>query len=193
MRILFEKRLLLAALVFQGMFIPVALGLALLFGLTPWQDFHFSTEAMLLAVLATVPLAVALWASGQSRAEWFRDIDELVRPVLTTLFRDRIPGSVALVSVLAGLGEELLFRGVLQAGLTGLLGPWLGVVLASVAFGLLHFLSWTYFLLATAMGLYLGALYELTGNLLVVCLVHALYDWVAIRYLLDRTPAPKAG
>ena len=175
-----------AAVIFQGMVIPLALGLALIVGVTPWDDFHLTAEALLVAVLATAPLVIGFWATANARSPWFRDLGELVRPTLTALFRDRSEGAVVLVCLLAGLGEELLFRGFLQAWLSQLISPWIGVALAAVAFGLLHFLSFTYFVVATALGLYLGVLYELTGNLLIVCLVHALYDWVAIRYLLDN-------
>ncbi len=45
-----------------------------------------------------------------------------------------------LISLLAGFGEELLFRGVLQGWLTELAGPWTGVLAAAVVFGLLNFL-----------------------------------------------------
>jgi uncharacterized protein len=179
-----RKHPLVAAMIFQGMFIPLALGLALLVGVTPWQDFHLSEHALLMAVSATAPLLLGLAAASYAGPAWFRELDELVRPTLTTLFRNRGHGPVVLVSLLAGFGEELLFRGVLQAWLSDLAGPWIGVALAAVIFGLMHFLSWTYFLLATGLGLYLGTLYELTGNLLLVCLVHALYDWVAITWLL---------
>ncbi len=177
---------LIAAVIFQGMVIPLALGLALIVGVAPWDDFHLTAEALLIAVLATAPLVIGFRATANARSPWFRDLDELVRPTLTALFRDRSEGAVVLVCLLAGLGEELLFRGFLQAWLSELTTPWIGVALAAVAFGLLHFLSITYFVIATALGLYLGVLYELTGNLLIVCLVHALYDWFAIRYLLDN-------
>ncbi|MCC5858478.1 MAG: CPBP family intramembrane metalloprotease [Ectothiorhodospiraceae bacterium] len=177
---------LIAAVILQGMVIPLALGLALIVGVTPWADFHLTAEALLIAVLATAPLVIGFRATANARSPWFRDLDELIRPTLTTLFRDRSEGAVVLVCLLAGLGEELLFRGFLQAWLSELLSPWMGVALAAVAFGLLHFLSFTYLVIATALGLYLGVLYELTGNLLIVCLVHALYDWAAIRYLLDN-------
>jgi len=175
---------LLAAVILQALAIPLALGLALVAGVTPWADFRLTAEALLMAVVATAPLLVGFWAAAYARAQWFWELDALIRPTLRALFGDRRRGAVALVSLLAGFGEELLFRGVLQGWLSELIGPWIGVAIAAVVFGLMHFLSWTYFAVATGLGLYLGALYELTGNLLVVCLVHALYDWVAIRYLL---------
>ena len=76
-----------------------------------------------------------------------------------------------LISVLAGLGEELVFRGVLQE--KG------GLVLAAVLFGLFHFVSFAYFAVATFLGIYLGSVYIWTGHhFLSPVIIHVLYDFV---------------
>lgn len=41
-------------------------------------------------------------------------------------------------AITAGLGEELLYRRFLQTRLEALIGPWTGVLLASLLFGLMH-------------------------------------------------------
>ncbi|WP_376693388.1 CPBP family intramembrane glutamic endopeptidase [Wenzhouxiangella sp. EGI_FJ10409] len=135
---------------------------------------------------ATLPLAASLLALPAERWRWAEELTRLVRRFVAVLFRRTRPGAVVLVSALAGIGEELLFRGVIQAGLVAWLTPASGIVIASLLFGLAHAVSFSYLLLATLMGLYLGLLYHWTGNLLVPILVHALYDWVAIRYYLRR-------
>nr|WP_239056945.1 CPBP family intramembrane glutamic endopeptidase [Wenzhouxiangella limi] len=89
-----------------------------------------------------------------------------------------------MVALLAGVGEELLFRGVIQGGLDGVIGPWPALALASLLFGAMHALSRAYFVLATVMGLYMGLVYLWTGNLLIPILIHFLYDWVVLRYYL---------
>jgi len=91
---------------------------------------------------------------------------------------------VALVALLAGLGEELLMRGVLQGWLAGHLPIEWAILLTALVFGLAHFVSGFYFLFATLIGVYLGVVYHLTGNLLVVVLAHALYDWIVVRIYL---------
>src|SRR5262249_54526611 len=63
-------------------------------------------------------------------------------------------------------------------------GPWLGLAAASVLFGLLHAVTPTYAVLATLMGGYLGGLWMATGNILAPIIVHALYDFVVLYYLL---------
>jgi membrane protease YdiL (CAAX protease family) len=116
-----------------------------------------------------------------------------IRRICEEFARDLFAGctlaELALVALLAGLGEELLFRGVLQASLVRWLGLWPGIALAGAVFGLLHALTPTYGLLATLMGVYLGVVWHLTGNLLVVIVAHGLYDFVALAYLA-RSPAP---
>ncbi len=176
------------ALGFEAALVPVALALAWAFGLAPWRDLMPTAATVPGAVAATALLLAALAPAAWRRPPWFRAIERLVRPLIEMLFRRSGVTAVLAVSALAGLGEELLMRGVVQAGLAGPLGPMAAIAVASVAFGALHYLSHVYFVLATVMGLYLGVLYYTTGDLLLVALVHALYDAVAIGYLLYGPP-----
>lgn len=166
--------------------VVIAVALALLFGLRPWQELDASASALLIAAIATLPLAVGLLALPSGRWRWADELTGVVRRFLRVLFRNARPGAVVLVSLLAGLGEELLFRGVIQAGLADLWSPLAALILASLLFGLAHAISLSYLLLASMMGLYLGLLYHWTGNLLVPIIVHALYDWIAIHFYLRR-------
>jgi uncharacterized protein len=107
-----------------------------------------------------------------------------------------------LISLSAGVGEEMLFRGVLQASLSAWLGVAWGLGLASVLFGLLHPISIAYMVITGILGLYLGAVYAGLvgmrvgpnwigiegGNLLTVMVTHALYDFGALGYLLRIRP-----
>lgn len=65
--------------------------------------------------------------------------------------------------------------------------PVTAVVAASVLFGLVHYVSFTYFLVATGLGLILGAAYVLSESLALVMAWHALYDMIAL-YCLLRFP-----
>jgi membrane protease YdiL (CAAX protease family) len=56
-----------------------------------------------------------------------------------------------------------------------------------VLFGLVHYVSFTYFLVATGLGLILGAAYVLSESLTLVMIWHALYDMIAL-YCLLRFP-----
>lgn len=100
---------------------------------------------------------------------------------------------LAVIAAMAGLGEEMIFRGVVQAALANWLGdgagPWIALLAAAVLFGLLHTVTPTYALLAGLIGLYLGWLWMVTDNLLVPVVVHGLDDFVALVYLVKTRPA----
>jgi len=93
-----------------------------------------------------------------------------------------------LVALAAGVGEELLFRGLVQSGLSRLLTDWPGqivaVAAASVLFGLCHWLNATYAVLAMLAGAYFGLILLLTGNILAPITAHAAYDFLALVYLI---------
>jgi membrane protease YdiL (CAAX protease family) len=96
-----------------------------------------------------------------------------------------LPVTVLLVAP----GEELLFRGVVQGLLRRSLGVVPGIVGAAAIFGGIHVVSissgdaWTYVLVATALGLVLGIIYEYTENLLVPIAVHALWNCSLFLYI----------
>ena len=65
------------------------------------------------------------------------------------------------------------------------------LAIASVAFGVCHSLCAAYAVLATVMGLALGGLFLATGHLLAPITMHAVYDGLALLYLV-RWSAPSA-
>lgn len=173
-----------AAIVFQGALIPIAFLLAAWLGVPLLARFQWTAGAIVTGVAATLPMLILLGLLAVSGLRAYQTLAEQVRDFLRRLFRGAPPGAVALVALLAGLGEELLMRGVLQGWLAGQLPIEWAIVLAALVFGLAHFLSGFYFLFATLIGIWLGLVYHLTGNLLVVVLAHALYDWAVIRIYL---------
>lgn len=100
--------------------------------------------------------------------------DEVLVPVFAKLG----PASIVVVGAAAGIGEEWLFRGVLQ--------PVIGMPAAAAAFGLLHiggrhmlaFGVW-----AAWMGLALGSLALATGGLIAPIVAHGVYDMLALEYI----------
>jgi membrane protease YdiL (CAAX protease family) len=104
---------------------------------------------------------------------------------------------LAIVSLAAGLGEELLFRGLVQAGLSNLIGgeygPWIALAIAAALFGVCHWLNTTYAILATVAGLYFGLLLLWTGSLWTPIVAHAAYDFVALIYLVRPRHLVRSG
>jgi hypothetical protein len=93
---------------------------------------------------------------------------------------------VAFISIMAGLGEEFFFRGALQTMAIDWLGPVVGILVASLIFGALHALTPAYFVVASLMGIYLGTIYYVTGSLILVILIHAVYDFALLTFILKR-------
>jgi membrane protease YdiL (CAAX protease family) len=139
---------------------------------------------------ATLPLLPVLLLSARSSwpplARIRRFVDAVVRP----WFAACTWPDLATIALAAGVGEELLVRGVIQPALGRLLGAGPALAAASVLFGLLHPITPTYAVLAALIGAYLGGVWLASGNLLVPIVAHALYDFIALAYLLRRPPAP---
>jgi membrane protease YdiL (CAAX protease family) len=182
-----------AFVVLEALLAPLALLLGWAMGQPPLADFAWDDSAVSAGLLATVPmlglLAAGLrWPVGPlARIKAFFD-DELA-----PLLRGCGWPDLALVSLAAGVGEEMLFRGVIQASVTRAFGVPAGLAGASLLFGLLHPISLPYALLAGALGAYLGALWLLTGNLLAPMVAHAVYDFVALLILLSRDEVGDEG
>ncbi len=170
--------------------VVLAVLLALVFRIDLFGQLEFSVEAMNWGLIGTLPLLMSVWALSDARWAWAEELRRLMREMVIPLFRNAPTGTLFLVSLLAGVGEELLFRGVIQGGLSGLLGPWPALILASVLFGALHALTRAYFIIATLMGFYLGLFYLWSGNLLIPILIHFLYDWIVLRFYLSRDREP---
>lgn len=151
---------------------------------------NWTLAAVAAGLAATLPLAATLVFVPLERWHWARQLSAQIRSFLHTLFEGAPFGAIALVSLLAGIGEEMLFRGLIQDGLSQAWHPVPALLIASVLFGLAHAVSPAYWLLASLMGLYLGAIHLWSGNLLVVIIIHAAYDWIAIHYYLRRDRLP---
>ena len=103
--------------------------------------------------------------------------------LIQEMFPTASVAQLAMVALLAGVGEELLFRGVLQTKLITWTTPLIGLALASFFFGLAHALSKMYFAFAVAVGAFLGWLALYNHDLIAPMVAHALYDFVALLYL----------
>jgi uncharacterized protein len=112
-------------------------------------------------------------------SNWMVDgIRAVYDEVLVPLFARLGPASIIAVGAAAGIGEEWLFRGVLQ--------PLIGLLPASLAFGLAHVggsRMLPFGLWAAAMGLFLGSLAVLTGGLIAPIVAHGVYDMLALDYI----------
>jgi hypothetical protein len=120
----------------------------------------------------SLPFLTSTWAS---RVLLLREMKGVWDDVLTPLGKSLTLGEIGVLATLSGLSEEIFFRGTLQ-GEIGILG-------ASVLFGLLHPLNVSYVIWAASVGVAFGLLYQLTGSLLPPIICHGAYNLAALLYL----------
>jgi membrane protease YdiL (CAAX protease family) len=182
------------AVFFEGGLAPFSLFLGWLLNHGAFDRFVWSGRDAAWGIVATIPLilmflAIIRWPIGPLagiRKFW----DTEVAPLLAKSSWSEI----ALVAVSAGVGEEMLFRGVLQTSFSSWFGGTWGLILTSVLFGVLHPISIPYVVFTCIIGFYLGAVFWLlSGNLLTVMVVHALYDFAALGYLIRLRPLDEPG
>lgn len=157
-------------------------------GISPVQQLRPTLSSWVWGVAATVPLLLALRWVLTTNWPPARQLVSLVADQLGPLLAGRSALELAALAAVAGISEEVLFRGVLQVGLEKILPKILALAVASALFGLVHFVSREYTLLATVMGWYLGTLFLVQGSLLTPIISHALYDFVALLYLARLRP-----
>ena len=156
----------------EGGTVLAAIALAALVGVDPWRHFHWDRNAVLIGLIGTLPLfAVYALARGTRSVA----VELMGEPLSRCTWYDLL-----ILAALAGLGEELLFRGVVQPSLAKL-SPLLGVVGANLLFGAVHAVTLVYALLATGIGFYFSWLVYGFGepNVVRAVIAHGVYDFVA--------------
>lgn len=182
------------ALWFNAGMLGAAFLVGRLLGVDVVATLRFTVEAMLLGAAATVPAAALLWLLDRCPLAAFDDLRRLARGKLAPLVAPLTMPQLVVLVISVGFAEEILFRGLIQGGLEQYFATrlsadgaaWLALVLAGIVFGLCHAITPVYALFAMVMGLYLGGLWAFMPprNLLVPIVTHALYDFVAIVYLV---------
>jgi uncharacterized protein len=154
-----------------------------------WRDLPFAWSDAPRVSLAMATVLGLLTAFGLAAIQFVllrlvpergpvRALRRLYRELLFPLFRGSTPLEIATISVLAGVGEEVLFRGAMQ--------PEWGLIATSLLFGLFHVggrLTMTLGIWAACTGALLGWLAIATGGLLAPIVAHITYDALALSYL----------
>jgi len=179
------------AILFEGALGAAAIVIGWLVGQWPLvgfstlpEDSHQQIVAVGWGLVATGPLLVALVLMERFPVGPLRTLHEMTSEVILRMFGGSSIAQLATVAVAAGVGEELLFRGLVQAGLACLFPIIVAVVVASILFGVCHWLNTTYAILAMLAGAYFGLCLEATGNILTPVVAHAAYDFLALVYLV---------
>jgi membrane protease YdiL (CAAX protease family) len=175
------------AIAVEGGLALIALLLAWVFHVPLRDQFDLAWSPLVPAVvrglLATLPMLIVFWVLVNSNWPRLRELRAQVEWLVREMFPAGSAAQFAMVAALAGVGEELLFRGVLQTKLGEWTTPAVGLVLASLLFGLAHALSKLYFAFAVAVGAFLGWLALAYNDLVAPMVAHGLYDFLALVYL----------
>ncbi len=184
------NRMTLIVLGVEAVLAGVAIAVGWWIGTPILEDARIDAGSGALALAATLPLVAFVVWSMRSESSLFTGLRSVVRDAVAGLFASCSALEIILISIMAGVGEELFFRGLLQGSLARIVNPWIALILISILFGVLHWVSAGYALFAGLIGLYLGALLLLTGNILVPTVVHALFDFAALLVISRMTTAP---
>lgn len=130
--------------------------------------------------LVVAAVVILLTRKLVRRTRWARHLHVSFRGLLGPMSGTEI----AFFAVASGIAEEAFFRGAMQ--------PALGLLPTALLFGLAHvppsrtLISWTLF--AVIMGLVLGGLYALTGELAGLVLAHILINYENLHFIEAYDP-----
>lgn len=167
----------LAAL-FEGGLVVVALLIGWGFDVDPLERFAWEWSAVGWGLAGVVPLYSTFLLFARFPVGPLGEIKQLLLELLGPILVNCRKTEMAVIALLAGLGEEVLFRGLLLP-LTGGDSFYFGLIWSSLLFGLAHAITPTYVVLAAIAGAYLAVQWQLTDNLLVPIITHAVYDYLA--------------
>ncbi len=195
----------LTAVVFESALGVLALLLGWMLGPDPramipeldWENLQPIVSGVLYGLLAAVPILGVIEIVRRLPLEAVRKLEALSDDTLIKTLLQLRKSELIVISLCAGIGEELLFRGWMLywfAGATGEATPGvfefaIALVGSSIAFGLMHPITKLYVFLAALMGIYFGLLVLLTGNLLIPIVAHAAYDAVQLLWTGHRKEA----
>ena len=138
----------------------------------------------LLGCAAALPMMASIEVLRKLPWESVKELERLSEDETISTLLSLSPIKLLLISICAGLGEEVLFRGWILPRLSDQIAMFgfpnlsltLAILISSILFGALHPITKLYFVLAAIMGAYFAALMLLTNSLLVPIAAHAAYD-----------------
>jgi len=112
--------------------------------------------------------------------KWMQSMEDEALQQIKFMLGKHNPGelitNIIFISLFAGIGEELFFRGVLQRlFIKAFKNPWIGIMITAFLFSALH-IQFFGFIPRFLLGILLGAVYWYSGSLLTAIAAHFLYD-----------------
>jgi membrane protease YdiL (CAAX protease family) len=171
---------------FEASLILVAMALGWIANISPFINIHLTIASLIYGIIGTIPLFLMFLAMEHIQGTSVAQIRQfLLRTLGPNLHRyDWV--DLFLLAAVAGISEEILFRGVIQPWIEVYWGVMAGLLLSNLLFGLVHSVTPLYSILATLVGIYLGFAMDFQGerNLLTPIIIHTLYDFLAFIALI---------
>jgi membrane protease YdiL (CAAX protease family) len=121
--------------------------------------------------------------SGETQ-RWMKSMEDEAARQIQFMLNKHTPSELILnlifISLFAGIGEELFFRGILQRlMIRAFKNPWSGIVITALLFSAFH-LQFFGFVPRFLLGMLLGAIYWYSGSIWTAIIAHFIYDGLII-------------
>ena len=131
---------------------------------------------------------------GKAAQQWIEkgetDVNSTLKNILDMKTGKDVFIAIILVGVMAAIGEELFFRGILQRILIqAFRSPWVGIIVTAAIFSAIHgqFLG---FIPRMILGIILGALYWYSGSLIPAMVGHFVFNSLQVLLLYFKVIDP---
>ena len=175
-----------SACYFEASLVLVAVFLGWIANIDPFKNIYFSEAAIALGVIGTAPLFLMFLVMEQMQGKSVTNIRKLLLNTLGPGLHRYHWTDLFILAAIAGVSEELLFRGVIQPWIEASWGMTAGLIGSNIIFGLVHAVTPLYAVLAALVGIYLGLSLDYGGdrNLLIPIIIHGFYDFLAFVALM---------
>ncbi len=166
---------------FEASLIFLAVILGWIANINPFENIHFSENAVIYGVFGTLPLLLMFYAMEIMPITSVQKIRLILIETLGPSLHQCNWADLFVLASIAGISEEILFRGIIQPWIELSWGMGVGLIASNIIFGLVHAVTPLYAILATGVGIFLGVSLDYGGerNLLTPIVIHGLYDFLA--------------
>jgi membrane protease YdiL (CAAX protease family) len=166
---------------FEGGLVALAYLIGWLADVDPLANLHLEPYALVWGLVGTLPLYLVFLLTYHIPLGKLHLIKRFLIDRLGPLLDACGRLELLYLGILAGVTEEILFRGLLQPALEAHWGFGIGIIASNLMFAMAHFVTPLYALLAGLTGVYLGLSLDFGGerNLLTPIIIHAVYDYLA--------------
>lgn len=142
----------------------------------------FNIKIFVLAIITGIILAALGYGfyKWMKKAKKFQAIVELFEDVLSPAFNNLKPRDIVILSMVSGFSEEIFFR--------GLLFTHFGIIISSLAFGILHmpgFKFWIYAVWAALSGALFCFFLSISGSLWLPVIAHIINNMIGM-FILQK-------